>query len=129
MHPGPGGRTGGSCGQIEAVETPPRQTSQGLSYGSELLDRYGRSACEVRVLQHRLFVHGDDPVAAEQAAVQMIHETRRLRDLVRNDPGDPPMMDVTSIVELESDEGIENREPGFVWYEERPRRWWQFRRR
>src|SRR5262249_8579272 len=60
------------------------------------------------------------------AAVQMIRQTQRLRDLFRNDPGDPPVMDVTSIVELESGERIECREPGFVWYEERPRRWWQF---
>jgi hypothetical protein len=74
-------------------------------------------------------VESPDPVAAEHAAVKMIRETQRLRDLVRNDPGDPPVMDVTSIVELESEEGIENREPGFVWYEERPRRWWQFWRR
>jgi len=73
-------------------------------------------------------VEAADPAAAEHAAVQMIRETQRLRDLVRNDPADPPVMDVTSIVELESGEA-ESREPGFVWYEERPKRWWQFWRR
>ncbi len=74
-------------------------------------------------------VESPDRAAAEHAAVQMIRETQRLRDLVRNDPGDPPLMDVTSIDELQAGERIENREPGFVWYEERPRRWWQFWRR
>jgi hypothetical protein len=74
-------------------------------------------------------VESPDPIAAEYAAVQMIRETQRLRDLVRNEPGDPPVMHVTSIVELESGDEIEDREPGFVWYEERPRRWWQFWRR
>jgi hypothetical protein len=86
-----------------------------------------------RVAKHGFFitrfVEVTDPAAAENAAVQMIRETQRLRDIVRNDSGDPPVMDVTSIVELESFEGIENREPGFVWYEERPKRWWQFWRR
>lgn len=74
-------------------------------------------------------VESPDPVAAEHDAVQMIRQTQRLRDLVRNDPGDPPVMDVTSIVEVVSGEEVESREPGFVWYGERPRRWWQFWRR
>ena len=86
-----------------------------------------------RVAKHGFFttriVEASDPVAAEHAAVPMIRETQRLRDLVRNDPGDPPVIDVTSIVELESGEEVESRETGFVWYEERPRRWWQFWRR
>jgi hypothetical protein len=38
-------------------------------------------------------------------------------------------MDVTSVIELESFDGIENLEPGIVWYEERPRGWWQFWKR
>jgi hypothetical protein len=75
------------------------------------------------------FVEAVDRSAAENAAVGMIRETERLRDLVRNTSGDPPIMDVTQIVELESFDGIKNREPGFVWYEENPRRWWQFWKR
>lgn len=86
-----------------------------------------------RIAKHGFFttriVESPDPVAAEHAAVQMIRETQRLRDLVRNEPGDPPVMDVTSVVEVEPGEESESREPGFVWYEERPRRWWQFWRR
>jgi hypothetical protein len=72
------------------------------------------------------FVEAADSAAAEHAAVQMIRQTQRLRDLVRNAPDDPPVMDVTSIIELASFDGIENLEQGFVWYEERPKRWWQF---
>jgi hypothetical protein len=75
------------------------------------------------------FVEAADSAAAEHAAVQMIRETQRLRDLVRNARDDPPVIDVTSVTELASFDGIEHQEPGFVWYEERPKRWWQFWRR
>ncbi len=75
------------------------------------------------------FVEARDTADAENVAVQMLRETQRLRDLVRNGPDDPPIMDVTTIIELESFEGIENLEPGFAWYVESPKRWWQFWRR
>jgi acetolactate synthase regulatory subunit len=75
------------------------------------------------------FVESADSIDAQNSAVQLIRETQRLRDLVRNALDDPPFMDVTSISELESFDGIENLEPGFVWYEERPKRWWQIWRR
>jgi hypothetical protein len=75
------------------------------------------------------FVESIDPPAAENAALQMIRETQHLRDLVRNASDDPPVMDVVQIVELETFEGIENQEPGFVWYEENPKRWWQLWKR
>ncbi len=75
------------------------------------------------------FVEATDADAAENTAVQMIRETQRLRDLVRNAPDDPPVMDVTDITEMESFDGIRNLEPGFAWYEESPKRWWQFWRR
>jgi hypothetical protein len=88
---------------------------------------------EGRVARHGFFtirfVEAVDPTAAESAAVRMIRETQGLRDLVRNTSGDPPVMDVTQIMELESFDGIENREPGFVWYPENPRHWWQFWKR
>jgi hypothetical protein len=77
---------------------------------------------------HR-FVVANDSTEAESAAVEVIRKTQRLRDLVRNGPDDPPIMDVTSITELESSEAVGNREPGFVCYEESPKRWWQFWRR
>ena len=88
---------------------------------------------ESRVGKHGFFtarfVEAANPAAAENAAVRTIRETPRLRKLVRNTSDDPPIMEVTQIVELESFDGIENREPGFVWYVESPRRWWQFWKR
>ena len=92
-----------------------------------LIDMEGRTA------KHGFFttrfVESTDSAAAEKSAVQMIRETQKLRDLVRNTPDDPPFMDVTSVIELASFDGIANLEPGIVWYEERPRRWWQFWKR
>jgi hypothetical protein len=89
-----------------------------------LIDMNGRTA------KHGFFtarfVQAADSAAAENTAVQITRETQRVRDLVQNAPGDPPVMDVTSVVELASFDGIENLEPGIVWYEERPRHWWQF---
>lgn len=75
------------------------------------------------------FVEAVNPAAAEDAAVQLIRETPRPRDLVRNTPDDPRVMDVTQVVELAPFDGVEEPEPGFVWYPEGPRRWWQFWRR
>jgi hypothetical protein len=75
------------------------------------------------------FVEAPDAAAAENAAVQMIRETQRLRDLVRNTSDDPPVMDVTSVIELGSFDRIRSLKPGFAWYEDRPRRWWQFWKR
>jgi hypothetical protein len=75
------------------------------------------------------FLEAPDAAAAENASVQMIRETQRLRDIVRNTPDDPPIMDVIGITEIGSFAGFENLEQGFVWYEEKPRRWWQFWKR
>jgi hypothetical protein len=75
------------------------------------------------------YVEAADAKAAENGAVEMIRTTQRLRELVRNGPDDPPIMDVTEIAELESFNKIENMEPGFIWYEEKPKRWWQFWKR
>jgi hypothetical protein len=92
-----------------------------------LIDMEGRTAKHGFFVTR--FVESADSVAAENSVVQLIRETRKLRDLVRNTHDDPPFMDVTSVIELESFDGIENLEPGFVWYEERPRRWWHFWKR
>src|SRR3954451_23860759 len=85
---------------------------------------------EGRVARHGFFttrfVEAVDPTAAENAAVRMIRETQRLRDLVRNTSDDPPVMHVVQVVGLDSFDGVENRGPGFVWYPEGSRRWWQF---
>lgn len=75
------------------------------------------------------FLEAADAKAAENAAVDAIRRTEGLRAIVRNPSDDPPIMDVTEIVELESFDDVETLEPGFVWYEESPRRWWQFWKR
>ena len=74
------------------------------------------------------FVDAPDPVAAENSAVQMIRDDQELRDLVLNDKNDPPVMDVEEIAEIESADASPEQ-PGRVWYEMNPRRWWQFWRR
>ena len=77
-----------------------------------------------RLLDFR-FVDASDRAAAEDAAVPVIRETRRLRGLVRNSPGCPPLMEVTSIGAIESLPTIEEREPGVSGHDENPRRRWQ----
>lgn len=77
----------------------------------------------------RRFVEAVDPPSAEDAAVQMLREMQSLRDLVKNEADDPPVMNVTEITEIETFEGMETLEPGLIWYEEAPKRWWQFWRR
>lgn len=72
------------------------------------------------------FVEAPDPKSAENAAVQMIRDTQRLRDVVLNAPNDPPVMDVTEILEIELNGESEIDQPGFVFYAETPKRWWQF---
>lgn len=71
-------------------------------------------------------VDASDVAAAELAAVGMIRATQRLREVVRNPPADPPSIDVTQIDALEASDEADEGEPGFIWYEENPRRWWQF---
>jgi hypothetical protein len=88
---------------------------------------------EGQVAKHGFFtmryVEAYDASVAENEAIEMIRKSQRLRDLVRNRSDDPPVMDVTEIVELESLDDIEHREPGFIWYPENPKRWWQFWKR
>jgi hypothetical protein len=74
------------------------------------------------------FVEADDPTGAEYAAVEMLRTTQKLREMVRNHRDDPPVMDVSEMVEVESFES-ELQGTGFVWYEENPKRWWQFWKR
>ncbi len=48
------------------------------------------------------------------------------RALVKNQPDDPPVIDVTEIAELESADDGTLEQPGRIWYEMNPKRWWQF---
>jgi len=74
------------------------------------------------------FVEAEDPAAAEEAAVEMVRDDRQFRESILNDPSDPPVIDVMEIAEVESFEPLENQ-PGRIWYEMNPKRWWQFWRR
>lgn len=74
------------------------------------------------------FVDAPDPGAAANSAVQMIREDQDLRGLVLNDKDDPPVMDVEEIAEVESIDALQVQ-PGRIWYEMNPKRWWQFWRR
>jgi hypothetical protein len=73
---------------------------------------------------HR-FVTADDATNAENAAVEMPRNDRELRPLVKNQIGDPPVIDVTEIVELDAPSDQSFEQPGHVWYEMNPKRWWQ----
>ena len=53
-----------------------------------------------------IFVESNDPESAELEAVRIIR-TGDLRELVRNEPNDPPMLYLQELDELESFEGIE----------------------
>jgi len=102
-------------------------------YVIEINGRNFLVAMEDRIAKHGFFairfVEAADPKGAEETAVRMIRETQSLRDLVRNSSEDPPFMDVTEIEEMDSFDAVENLEPGFIWYEEAARHWWQFWKR
>ena len=74
------------------------------------------------------FVEADDPDAAELKAVQMLRDDRELRPLVKNEPGDPPEMEVMEMAELDSFDGVE-QPTGRLWVPMNPKRWWQFWRK
>lgn len=74
-------------------------------------------------------VEAPDPVQAESIAIASVRTTQSLRDLVRNEPGDPPVMNVEQMVELDEGSPPEETPTGLIWYEDSPRRWWQFWRR
>ena len=71
-------------------------------------------------------VEAPDTVQAESVAIESVRTTQSLRDLVRNDPGDPPVMQVEELVEIEPGAPTEKVPTGFIWYEDSPKRWWQF---
>jgi hypothetical protein len=74
-------------------------------------------------------VEASDPVQAGMAAIERVWSTPSLRELVRNDAADPPLMAVEEMAELETGAPAESIPTGFIWYEDSPKRWWQFWRR
>jgi hypothetical protein len=72
------------------------------------------------------FVEASNANAAERAAVELLRSTEKLRLSVKNSPDDPPVMDVTEIAEVATFDIEDDQQPGFIWYDENPKRWWQF---
>jgi hypothetical protein len=62
------------------------------------------------------YVEAKNAKEAEYKAMDILRGTKRLKDIVKNDAMDPPVMNAEEIVEIESFAGIENLEPGFAWY-------------
>jgi hypothetical protein len=87
-----------------------------------------------RVAKHGFFtyrfVEADDPSDAEEIAVGALRQESRIRDTVLNlrTESDPPVMDVESVTEVAAEE-VPAITPGVAWYDEEPKRWWQFWRR
>jgi hypothetical protein len=77
---------------------------------------------------HRV-VEAAGPEEAELAAVQAVRRTQRLRDVVKNSSDDPPTMEVTRMREVDPAAPRADLETGFIWYDESPKRWWQFWKR
>jgi hypothetical protein len=62
-------------------------------------------------------VRAQSPEEAEQAAIQLLREDSKLRDLL-NDPGDPPMIYTEDLFELEPQPPEVPQQQGFVFYPE-----------
>lgn len=71
------------------------------------------------------FVQADDADIAEQQAVQAVRDDDEIRALVKNDASDPPVIDVSEIIELQSLDGV-NQSQGRIWYAVKSKRWWEF---
>ncbi|WP_439625155.1 hypothetical protein [Gemmata sp.] len=62
-------------------------------------------------------VEADNEEGAETAAIQLLRQTQKLRDLVRNTRDDPPRMDVEGLCEYESGPVPPLAvEPSFIWF-------------
>jgi hypothetical protein len=61
------------------------------------------------------FVRAASEIEAEHAAVQLIKQDPKLVGIVLNDSGDPPMIHVENIDEIEAEE-VPEVAPGFSFY-------------
>jgi hypothetical protein len=64
------------------------------------------------------FVEPDDENAAELLAVDQLRRRQSLRDVVLNEPNDPPRILLEDVAELASFEGLPSLDQGLVWYPE-----------
>jgi hypothetical protein len=83
---------------------------------------------EGKTAKHGFFtfrvLEADSPDAAEAAAVRMIQDDESLSEMIQNSATDPPAINVEGISEIDAaDVGTQ---PGRIWYEMSPKRWWQF---
>jgi hypothetical protein len=86
---------------------------------------------EGTLAKHGFFTHrcvtAANPDEAERTAIEVVRQDERLRPLVKNSADDPPTMKLEAIAELGTFDP--DCPKGFVWYQMRPKRWWQFWRR
>ncbi len=66
------------------------------------------------------YVEAKDEAEAEQRAVDAFRQEGHLRDVVLNNPSDPPMLFAEEIDEIESFDGIESLTPGLVFFPDEP---------
>jgi hypothetical protein len=64
------------------------------------------------------YVEAEDEGEAEARAVDLLRQDTRLREVVLNDPSDPPMLFAEEIDELDSFDGIESLTPGLAFFDE-----------
>lgn len=62
------------------------------------------------------FVEAENPEEAENKAVQLIREDRKLQKVVLNDKSDPPMIFVEEIEEKVSFDGVKLPGTGYTFY-------------
>jgi hypothetical protein len=65
------------------------------------------------------FVRAQSTEEAEQAAIQLLREDSKLRGLL-NEPGDPPMIHMEDLFELDPQPPEVPQQQGFVFYPEEP---------
>lgn len=70
-------------------------------------------------------VEAEDPNAAEKDAMKLLREDEKLRGITENTPDDPPTMRVDETYEIDKREDFDDA-AGFIWFEMKPKRWWQF---
>jgi hypothetical protein len=64
------------------------------------------------------FVEAADEEAAELAAVGQLRAKQSLREIVRNQPDDPPRIQLNEVAELASLENLPSLDQGLAWYPE-----------
>jgi hypothetical protein len=69
-----------------------------------------------------VFVHGTDPTEAEAAAIRAVKDDAELKQMVQNEPHDPPMLYLEAVDEIDDSEPFPTSK-GRTFYIER--KWWQ----